>query len=76
MREVEEIAARNGTSVKTEVIVGAYSIVEAIIGYAETTKADLVVTGSRGTTPSRRILMGSVASGLVQYAGCAVLVIR
>jgi nucleotide-binding universal stress UspA family protein len=76
MREVEEIAARNGIGVKTEVIVGAYSIVEAIIGYAETTKADLVVSGSRGTTPSRRILMGSVASGLVQYAGCAVLVIR
>jgi nucleotide-binding universal stress UspA family protein len=76
MREVEEIAARNGIGVKTEIVVGAYSVVDAILGYAETTKSDLIVTGTRGTTPSRRILMGSVASGLVEYSGCAVLVIR
>ena len=76
MREVEEIAARNGVGVKTEIVVGAYSVVDAILGYAETMKADLIVTGTRGTTPSRRILVGSVASGLVEYSGCAVLVIR
>jgi nucleotide-binding universal stress UspA family protein len=76
MREVEEIATRNGIGVKTEIVVGAYSVVDAILGYAETMKADLIVTGTRGTTPSRRILMGSVASGLVEYSGCAVLVIR
>jgi len=76
MREVEEIAARNGIGVKTEIVVGAYSVVDAILGYAETMKADLVVTGTRGTTPSRRIIMGSVASGLVEYSVCAVLVIR
>jgi nucleotide-binding universal stress UspA family protein len=76
MKDVEEIAARNGIGVKTEVVVGAYSVVDAILGYAETMKADLIVTGTRGTTPSRRILVGSVASGLVEYSGCAVLVIR
>jgi len=76
MKEVEEIAARNGIGVKTEIVVGAYSVVDAILGYAETMKADLIVTGTRGTTPSRRILVGSVASGLVEYSGCAVLVIR
>jgi nucleotide-binding universal stress UspA family protein len=76
MKEVEDIAARNGIGVKTEIVVGAYSVVDAILGYAETMKADLIVTGTRGTTPSRRILVGSVASGLVEYSGCAVLVIR
>lgn len=76
MKDVEDIAARNGVVVKTEIVVGAYSVVDAIIGYAETMKADLIVTGTRGTTPSRRILVGSVASGLVEYSGCAVLVIR
>src|ERR1700687_1788794 len=34
----DEIATRNGIAVKTEVIVGAYSVVEAILGYAETVK--------------------------------------
>ncbi len=76
MKDVEEIAARHGIGVKTEIVVGAYSVVDAILGYAETMKADLIVTGTRGTTPSRRILVGSVASGLVEYSGCAVLVIR
>ena len=76
MKEVEDIATRNGVVVKAEILVGAYSVVDAILGYAETMKADLIVTGTRGTTPSRRILVGSVASGLVEYSGCAVLVIR
>jgi nucleotide-binding universal stress UspA family protein len=76
MKEVEDIAARNGIGVKAEIVVGAYSVVDAILGYAETMKADLIVTGTRGTTPSKRILVGSVASGLVEYSGCAVLVIR
>ena len=76
MKDVEDAAARNGIGVKAEIVVGAYSVVDAIIGYAETVKADLIVTGTRGTTPSRRIRVGSVASGLVEYAGCAVLVIR
>jgi nucleotide-binding universal stress UspA family protein len=76
MKEVEDIATRNGIGVKTEVVVGAYSVVDAILGYAETIKADLIVTGTRGRTPSTRILVGSVASGLVEYSGCAVLVIR
>jgi nucleotide-binding universal stress UspA family protein len=76
MKEVEAAAARQGTGIRMEVVVGAYSVVDAILGYAETISADLIVSGTRGMTPSRRILMGSVASGLVEYAGCAVLVIR
>jgi nucleotide-binding universal stress UspA family protein len=76
LKEVEDIATRNGVVAKAEIVVGAYSVVDAILGYAETMKADLIVTGTRGTTPSRRILVGSVASGLVEYAACAVLVIR
>jgi len=76
MKEVEDIATRNGVVARAEIVVGAYSVVDAILGYAETMKADLIVTGTRGTTPSRRILVGSVASGLVEYSGCAVLVIR
>jgi len=76
MKDVEDVAARSGVVAKAEIVVGAYSVVDAILGYAETMKADLIVTGTRGTTPSRRILVGSVASGLVEYSGCAVLVIR
>ena len=51
-------------------------MVDAIIGYADTSSVDLIVSGTRGRTPSAKLLLGSVASGLVEYAGCAVLVVR
>lgn len=76
MQEVEVVAQEAGVRFKSDVIVGASSVVDAILGYAETVAADLIVTGTRGRTPSRRILVGSVASALVEYATCPVLVVR
>jgi nucleotide-binding universal stress UspA family protein len=61
---------------RSEILVDASSVLDAILGYAERYSVDLVVTGTRGRTPSARILMGSVAHGLVQYASCPVLVVR
>jgi nucleotide-binding universal stress UspA family protein len=76
MREVEELAAGSGVKVRTETVVGASVVVDSVVGYAEATGCDLIVTGTRGRTPSTKLLMGSVASGLVETAKCAVLVVR
>lgn len=76
MKEVESTAAKSGMSVRTETIVGASSVVDTIVGYADSIFCDLIVTGTRGRTPSTRMLMGSVASGLVEAAKCPVLVVR
>lgn len=76
MKEVEEAASQHGITIKTEILVAAYSILDAVLGYAENQSIDLIVTGTRGRTQSAKLMMGSVASGLVQYAGCPVLVIR
>ncbi len=76
MKDVENIAASHGMSIRTEILVGAYSILDAILGYAENQSVDLIVSGTRGRTQSRKLLMGSVASGLVEYASCPVLVVR
>ena len=76
LRDVESTAARHGIGVRIEFLVDALSIPEAILGYAESNQVELVVTGTRGMTPSRRMLIGSVAIGLVQYASCPVLVVR
>ncbi len=37
---------------------------------------DLLVTGSRGLSPIRSWMMGSVSRKLVHYSGCSVLVVR
>ena len=76
LNEVEKVAQSHGLAVKVDVIAGAYSVVDTIVGCAERDSVDLIVSGTRGRTPSATMRIGSVASGLVEYAGCAVLVIR
>ena len=51
-------------------------ILESLLGYLAQNPQDLVVVGSRGLTPGRRLLLGSVSSGLVNSAPCPVLVVR
>jgi nucleotide-binding universal stress UspA family protein len=48
----------------------------AIVEYAERENIDLIVIGSRGLTGFRKLLLGSVASGVVTYAHCPVLVVK
>ena len=49
---------------------------EEIVGLAEEIGAGLVVMGSRGYGPLRRVLMGSVSDSVVRHAYCPVLVVR
>ena len=50
--------------------------VDAINRAAKRAKADLVVTGTHGRQGIRRILLGSVAAGIVAGAPCPVLTVR
>ena len=49
---------------------------EAIVRIAEAERADLVVVGSHGRTGLPRLLMGSVASHVVNHAPCTVVVVK
>jgi nucleotide-binding universal stress UspA family protein len=51
-------------------------VLESFLAYLSANPQDLVVVGSRGLTRSRRLLLGSVSSGLVNSAQCPVLVVR
>jgi nucleotide-binding universal stress UspA family protein len=46
------------------------------VEYAEEKKIDLIVIGSKGMSGLKRMLLGSVASGVVTYADCPVLVVK
>ena len=52
------------------------STVNAIVSDAEENDVDLIVVGTRGRTGLRKMLLGSVASGIVTYSQCPVLVIK
>lgn len=48
---------------------------EELVRLAEHEELDLLVTGSRGYGPLRRVLLGSISAKLVRDAGCPVVVV-
>jgi nucleotide-binding universal stress UspA family protein len=61
--------------VRTESIASASSV-GAIVGFAEKENIDLIVIGTRGRSGFKKLLLGSVASGVVNYAHCPVMVVK
>ncbi|MDQ4023017.1 MAG: universal stress protein [Thermoproteota archaeon] len=61
---------------KTEVVATDRSVVGAIVEYAEHESIDLIVIGTRGRSGFKKMLLGSVASGVVTYAHCPVMVVK
>ena len=47
-----------------------------IVDYAERKGVDFIVIGTRGRTGLKKMLLGSVASDVVTYAHCSVMVVR
>ena len=49
---------------------------DQIVRHAESLGADIIIMGSKGRRGTNRILIGSVAERVIEYAPCPVLVIR
>jgi nucleotide-binding universal stress UspA family protein len=64
------------TKVKSEVITTPFSIAASILNYAEERDVELIVIGTRGNSGLKKMLLGSVATDVVTYAYCPVLVIK
>jgi len=52
------------------------SVIESILDYATSKEIDLIVVGTKGRTGLKRLLMGSIANGIVQHAQCPVLLVK
>src|ERR687891_338913 len=76
--EIEKKAMAEGVNVKVEIVASPTSVVPAIVDYAEKNKVDLIITGTKGRRRSglAKLLLGSVASGVVTYANCPVMVVK
>ncbi len=64
------------TGVKSEVITTPFSTPASILNYAEERDVDLIVIGTRGNSGLKKMLLGSVASDVVTYSYCPVLVVK
>ncbi len=76
MAKVKGMASSEVLEVSGEVIKDVSSVVEAITNYAADQKVDLIVIGTRGLSGFKKLLIGSVSSGVVTHAPCSVLVVR
>src|SRR6266702_7363275 len=69
-------AKKLGINIKTELPEGASSVVETIINHAAKEEVDLIIVGTRGLGGFKKMLIGSVSSGVISHANCPVLVVR
>ncbi len=74
--KLESRAKSKGVKVRGEIEENVPSVVQAITEYAEEWEVDLVVVGTRGLSGFKKLLLGSVSSGLVSHSHCSVLVVR
>jgi nucleotide-binding universal stress UspA family protein len=75
--EVNTIAKKAGVvRLSADTILDVSSVADAIISYAEKNNVDLIIMGTKGRTGLKKVLLGSVASGVISHANCPVLVVR
>ena len=76
LREAAALARAEGVPAQEALLDRAASAVEMIAEFAKAEKIDLIVTGTRGLSGLRKLVLGSVSTGLVNQAPCSVLVVR
>ena len=75
MNKVKRNANEKNIQIKTEII-SSTNIAGCIVEYAKESYIDLIVIGTRGRSGFKKLLLGSVASHVVTYAHCPVLVVK
>jgi nucleotide-binding universal stress UspA family protein len=75
LNKVKLKANENNIQIKTEII-SSINIAGGIVDYAEENNIDLLVIGTRGLSGFKKLLLGSVASKVITYAHCPVMVVK
>lgn len=74
LRYIAELAEKE--ELKTDITLARGTPYDQIVHHAKSFKADLIVIGTHGRRGAERILIGTVAERVIEYAPCPVLVIR
>lgn len=75
IEDLVESGQKSNVPIKSQ-IVKSTSTVQTIVNFAKSRKFDLIVLGSHGRTGLDKLILGSVANGVVQKSRCPVLVVR
>jgi nucleotide-binding universal stress UspA family protein len=75
IEKLENLANKSNISMKSQIL-RSVSVVKDITTYAKSHKFDLIVMGSHGRTGMDKLILGSVANGVLQKSSCPVLIIK
>ena len=75
MEKLEESANKVGVKIKLQILQST-SVVKDITTFAKSRKMDLIVMSSHGRTGLDKLILGSVANGVVQRANIPILIIK
>jgi nucleotide-binding universal stress UspA family protein len=73
--KLEALEIDKNIKVRTQLIASP-SVVGGIVDFADEENIDLIVVGTKGRSGLKKLLLGSVASGIVKYAHCPVMISR
>lgn len=73
---LDQIAKQNNVELKTELINSQMSVDGTIVEYAESEDVDLIIMGTRGRSGFKKLLLGSIASAVVTYSPCPVMIVK
>ncbi len=75
MEKLKTAADKAGVDIKLQILKST-SVVKDITTFAKSKKIDLIVISSHGRTGLDKVMLGSVANGVVQRVRCPILLIK
>jgi nucleotide-binding universal stress UspA family protein len=76
LEKFNQKSKEDNIQLKTELISSHRPVDYVILEYAEKNNIDLIVVGTRGRSGFKKLLLGSIASSVVTYAHCPVMVVK
>ena len=76
LEKFNQESREDSIQLKTELINSQRPVDYVILEYSEKNDIDLIVLGTRGRSGFKRLLLGSIASSVVTYAHCPVMVVK
>ena len=75
LSKVDSIAKKQGINL-AKYVLESNAVVKQIVSFAKSEKFDLIVMGTHGRTGWSKLIIGSVANGIIQTANCPALVVK
>ncbi len=75
LSKVDSIAKKQGIKL-AKYVLESNSVVKTLVTFSKSGKFDLIVMGTHGRTGWSKLILGSVANGIIQTAQCTALLVK